>query len=187
MSDAVFLGERLAVLLQPRHLILMAFLLAAAFTDARQLRIPNALTGAGAGLALLLSAWPGARAELGLASALGGLALGLALMLPLYLGRVIGAGDAKLIAMVGAFLGLAQMPVALVFIAIAGGLLALAAVARRRAWRALRRTCASLLGSGLHGTVGVQQARLSVGRLPCAVGICLGVGTYLLMRTPGPT
>ncbi len=67
----------------------------------------------GAGLGLLLnsvlpegygfvSSLPGA---LGLWKALAGLGLGLLIMLPLYMLRALGAGDVKLMAMVGAFLG----------------------------------------------------------------------------------
>lgn len=92
----------------------LALLLAAAvWHDVRDYRIPNALVAAGMVLALLMhallpagggfaAATPGG---LGALKALQGMGLGLAALLPFYLLGAAGAGDAKLMAMVGAFLG----------------------------------------------------------------------------------
>ena len=75
----------------------------AAAWDMRQRRVPNLLvfpaTLLGVVLQLALSGWQG-----GLA-AFGGMAVGLVLLLPGYLLGTTGAGDVKLMAAVGTFLG----------------------------------------------------------------------------------
>lgn len=75
----------------------------AAYSDLRRRRIPNALILSGI-VGAFFCAWflPGIA---GIATASGGLATGLVLLLPLYLLRGMAAGDVKLMAMVGAFLG----------------------------------------------------------------------------------
>lgn len=100
-----------------------AMLAAAVWTDLRQRRIPNSLVLAGLGVALALSASPGG---IGAASALGGMAAGFLLLLPLHLLRVMGAGDVKLMAAVGAFVGYPEVLLALSAALVAGGALALA-------------------------------------------------------------
>ncbi|MEG0884092.1 MAG: prepilin peptidase, partial [Janthinobacterium sp.] len=91
-------------------LLLCILLTGAVWHDMRSRRIPNGLVFGGALAALLLHAvlTPGA-GGLGLPAALGGLALGLALLLPMYMLRALGAGDVKLMAMVGAFIGPQQV------------------------------------------------------------------------------
>lgn len=103
-------------------------LAAAVAIDVRTRRIPNWLTGAiaAAGFGLAFgggSVTPG-RAALGLV-------LGLALMLPGHVIGATGAGDVKLMAAVGAFLGPALVFRAFLYSALAGGVLALAVAARR--------------------------------------------------------
>lgn len=119
--------------------ILGLLLLAAAWSDLRTQRIPNRLVLAGLLLALLLhtvlpagngflSVIPGA---LGLLGALQGLVLAFLATFPLYWFRVMGAGDVKLIAMAGAFLGPVDIWWALLFTLFAGGVLAVAMILRR--------------------------------------------------------
>jgi prepilin peptidase CpaA len=130
--------QMLASLGQHPHLwLLIALLLLAVCIDWRTLRIPNWLTGGGAALALALSltgAWPSQPQPW---QALAGLGLGLGLMLPLYLLGVMGAGDVKLMAMAGAYLGPQPTWQAVLWVWFTGGLIALAVVAGRHAWRAL--------------------------------------------------
>lgn len=75
----------------------------AAWMDWRTRRIPNWITVPGMILGIatntILAGWPGAKASLA------GAGLALALLLPLVLMRGLGAGDWKLMAAVGAFLG----------------------------------------------------------------------------------
>jgi prepilin peptidase CpaA len=92
-------------------------------TDIRRRRIPNRLVLAGAGAALALSAMPGG---IGAGSALGGMAAGFVLLMPFHLLRVMGAGDVKLMAAVGAFTGFPGVLPAVLAALLAGGVLALA-------------------------------------------------------------
>ncbi len=77
-------------------------LVVAAVIDGRELRVPNWLTFPFALAGLAFAALPGG---LGLPAALAGLALGLVLLLPLYAVGGMGAGDVKLLAGVGAWIG----------------------------------------------------------------------------------
>jgi prepilin peptidase CpaA len=107
--------------------------------DLRTRRIPNAITfgTAIAGLAL---------AALGLTgitpvSAILGLLLGLLLMLPGHVLGATGAGDVKLMAGVGAVLGLERIVPAFLLTAIAGGMLAVGiSIAKGRLGATLERT-----------------------------------------------
>jgi prepilin peptidase CpaA len=75
------------------------------------------------------------RVPLGLETVLAGLqglGVALALALLLYALGAVGGGDAKLLAVVGAFLGLKALPGALAYIVLLGGALAIVIMARRR-------------------------------------------------------
>ena len=111
--------------------IFTALLAAVARSDIAARRIPNALvlalivTGAFVAISVL-------RHDVGLSRAAAGFALGLALWAPLWLIRMLGAGDVKLAAAIGTWLGPAGVLEASVLAAIAGGGLALLVLARRR-------------------------------------------------------
>jgi len=117
---------------------LLLLLCAAAWHDLRSRRIPNALvypgTAAGFLLNSLLSQGMGG---LGALDSLAGLGAGLLLLLPLYLLRAMGAGDVKLMAMAGAFLGARGVTSAFIYVLLAGGLLAIAMAWRHRKPRML--------------------------------------------------
>ena len=110
--------------------VFTALLAAVARSDVAARRIPNALvatlivTGAAAAATVM-------RPAVGLAGAAAGLALGLVLWLPFWLLRVLGAGDVKLAAAIGAWLGPAGVVQASLLAALAGGVLAAAVLARR--------------------------------------------------------
>lgn len=111
-------------------LTLLATLLAGAtWLDWRHNRIPNALSFGGAGAALLAALLLGGAS--GLLLAVAGLAVGLLLFLPAYAMGVMGGGDVKLMAMVGAFLGPVETVAAIVFTLLAGGAYGLLYVFRR--------------------------------------------------------
>ena len=110
---------------------LLALLVVAAWHDIRSRRIPNALVLPGVVAGLLSNAvLPQEMGGLGIFVSLAGLGLGFVLLLPPYLLRAMGAGDVKLMAMTGAFLGGRGMMGAFMYILLAGGLLALV-----MAWR----------------------------------------------------
>jgi prepilin peptidase CpaA len=122
----------LLMLLAPsaRAGLLLLLLGAAAWIDCREMRVPNWLTAGGMAAGVALNTF-GAQA-VGVMPALGGLASGLLLLLPLYALRVLGAGDVKLLAMTGAFLGVPAFFPALLAISIAAGACALLLVLMRR-------------------------------------------------------
>jgi prepilin peptidase CpaA len=97
--------------------------------DLKHRRIPNVLSLATAvtGLALAAAGITG----ITLASSLVGLVLGVALMLPGHLFGATGAGDVKLFAAAGTVLGASHTFKAFLFVAIAGGVLAVAIAVRR--------------------------------------------------------
>lgn len=109
-----------------QHLLtaaLLLLLLMAVWQDIRHYRIQNTLVITGALVAVIAhTALP---AGLGFYTALLGWLTGLALLLPLYLLRVMGAGDVKLMAMTGAFLGPQAAAIAGLYILITGGVLSI--------------------------------------------------------------
>jgi prepilin peptidase CpaA len=111
------------------RLALAGALLAAAYTDLREQRISNRLTFP---LMLLGLAYHGmVRGQDGLAFAGYGLVLGLIVMIVPYLIGVMGAGDVKLMAAVGAILGPADLLNAFLLTSIFGGVYALGVLAMR--------------------------------------------------------
>jgi len=192
MSDLAMAAELWwMLLLQPRTLVLTVLLLAAALIDWHSMRIPNSLTLGGATLGLLMSMLAPASPHMGLGFALSGLALGLVLMLPLYLMGVLGAGDVKLMAMAGTYLGGAATLQAVAFVFITGGLIALAVVLWRRAWLPMLSNLKSIFlmlrvaPETLVHPRGVLASMPSVGRLPYGVSICAGTLAYLVFHQLG--
>jgi prepilin peptidase CpaA len=101
----------------------------AALVDVSTRRIPNALTAVMA-LGALAAAATGAT-DLSVGRSVLGLVVGLGAMLPGYAIGATGAGDVKLLAAVGAWVGPAAAAESFVFAAVAGGVLAAAAAYRR--------------------------------------------------------
>ena len=83
--------------------VLFVVLVVAVATDLTNHRIPNLLLWPALSLALMLHIMSGGIA--GLTTAAGGLTLGLAMLLPVYALGGMGAGDVKLLGVVGSFLG----------------------------------------------------------------------------------
>jgi prepilin peptidase CpaA len=174
---------------------LLVLLIVVVRHDIMSHRIPNQLVLIGVllGLALngvLPAGWgfnsviPGG---LGWLTALQGMAVGLALFLPIYWLGAMGAGDVKLMAMVGAFVG----PVDILGVAlatfIAGGLMALLVlIYSKQLLQALENLKLLLLGSMIKLSVGqmppIVKLPVSVGKLPYAVAITVGTLTYLIWQ-----
>jgi prepilin peptidase CpaA len=106
-------------------LALTVVVVLAVASDLRTRRIPNVLTVSGLGVALALRAVMGVDALL--AGLVGG-AIALGLTLPLVMLGGLGGGDSKLLVAVGAFLGPAGLPMALLVTALSGGVMALGLV-----------------------------------------------------------
>ncbi len=90
--------------------------------DLKDRKVPNALTVTAAALALAIAALPG---EPGFRDALLGFVVGFAVGVPLFALGGLGGGDVKLLAAVGAFLGFARLPMALLVTAFVGGAMAI--------------------------------------------------------------
>jgi prepilin peptidase CpaA len=165
-----------------RYGVLTVFLLAAVWTDLANRKIPNRLVYSGVGLALVCqTALPSGE---GLWVSLQGLGLGLALLLPLYLLRAMGAGDVKLMAMAGAFVGPQLIIGATLVTLVAGGVMAVMAALRQRAfWRLVENLKVMFLGSMARLAAGQlpvpEQPAASVGKLPYALAIAAGTLGYL--------
>lgn len=105
-------------------MMLLGLLAVALVADLRARRIPNGLVLVGLAVGTIgqcvQSGLPG------LASAASGAAIGLACLLPFYIRGAMGAGDVKLMAMCGAFLGPLQIVVAAVASLLIGGLVGVA-------------------------------------------------------------
>lgn len=179
--------------------ILLSLLAAATIADFSHRRIPNliVLTGLLLGLGLntfvpegsgLFSRY--APGGMGLLAALGGMALGGGLLLPLYALRAMGAGDVKLMAMVGAYLSPAQILWTVLMVLLVGGLLSLAFAMKSGA---LQKTFSNvrLLFLGAFSSLMLREppnlgvVGKSAGRMPYGLAISLGTGSYLLMQYQG--
>ena len=156
--------------------LLLAFVACAAYVDWRTSRLPNGLTLGGLACALVASLLP---QGIGPLDSILGAASALVLLFPLWMLRVTGAGDVKLLAMVGAFLGVPGIFFAIFLTMAAGGVYALglgwfggnlpriAANARDM----LQVTALAVL----HRDRPRPDAVASVGKLP--YGVCVFAGT----------
>lgn len=95
----------------------------ATFTDLRSRRIPNWLVLPFLGIGVLVACW--FHGWHGLGQSAGGAGLGLLLFGIFFLAGGMGAGDVKLCAAIGAWIGPSQMVMALVLTGLAGGVMAL--------------------------------------------------------------
>ena len=163
-----------------RYLLICALMIATvgAVKDVRRQRIPNWLTYSGLLAALVirtgLGGWPG------LKGGLAGMLFAGGIFFLLFLLGGMGGGDVKLMAAVGAWVGLAQVGILLIISAIAGGLLAAGYVlVHKRMLESLRNMVELLrhhLTEGIkpHPTLNVQQQ----GTLRLPYGLAIAIGTF---------
>jgi prepilin peptidase CpaA len=112
------------------------------------------------------------------------------MLLPLYILRATGAGDVKLMAMVGAYLGPWGVASAALLSFIAGGALALAVALGRGALGQLLanlRTMlfGTLLSAMTTGKTTITAPAVSVGKLPYGVAIAIGTFAHAVMVQRG--
>jgi len=158
--------------------------LAATFSDLRSRRIPNALTVGAAVVAVamhgLLNGWSG------VLLAATGWVVGLILLFPLFALGGMGAGDVKLLAAIGAWLG----PIGAVWTglygSVAGGIMALiVALARGYAVAAIRNVGTILRVwsmAGVQPVAGLTLADKSSVRLPFALPLAVGALVTMWMH-----
>jgi prepilin peptidase CpaA len=163
--------------------------MSAAVWDIRTRRIPNALTFGSAIVAVAFHALdagtvravPGA-----IAWSAAGCAVGFLLFLPLFLLGGMGAGDVKLLAAMGAWLGPAAVCWVAIYGSVAGGVMALPLIVARRA---VGRTWSNIWGligywrlAGIRPHPGLTLETPGAIRLPYALPIAVGALLTLWWR-----
>lgn len=156
----------------------------AAATDLAARRIPNLLTFGAAAVGLLFHTVEGGLTGFGWAAA--GWLVGAAVFFPFFALGGMGAGDVKLVAALGAWLGpLGAVQVAIAA-ALAGGLVAIVVMLRARYLRtALQNLRLLFLHWGVNGMSPLPELTLASGtgpRLAYAVPILLGTLGVLWLR-----
>jgi prepilin peptidase CpaA len=172
--------------------VLCALIISAAWSDVKSRRIPNQIVFIGALTGLLfnfllppgngfISSLPGA---IGLTDAFSGLGLGLIILMPLYVLRGMGAGDVKLVAMIGAFLGPQAIIKVVLLTFMVGGIFSIALAFRQRTLNRLFSNVKTMIyiagfKLALHETPKLEESFVSAGKLPYAVSIAIGTFSYM--------
>jgi prepilin peptidase CpaA len=168
------------------ELVLLVMLFLACAFDLRQRKSPNRLLALGLLISLALHLASGQPSHV-LTMYLAGFGVGLVMFLPLYLMRGMAAGDVKLMATVGAFIGPGLAWQASLATYCAGGLLALAIVLFKKRGRAAFANVGNILHPMLMRMQGAQLAPQdppvsSVGGMPYALAITAGTCVVLWIR-----
>lgn len=189
MAEPGYFFELLGMLAtDPRTGVLLALLAAAAISDYRTYRIPNVITGGGIVFALVYNTVVTPEWHADWTWAPLGMLLGFGAMLPMYLIRAMGAGDVKLMAMVGAFLGVSGTAYALLFSIVTGGIAALAFALRKRVMGRMFSNVGGVLRGMMWSTVTRGSPQLqpgaapSVGKLAYGISIAAGTTASLVAR-----
>lgn len=172
----------------------------AVVSDMHRGRVPNLLVVLGTvaatlfhsvaepGLGVLDDFLPG---SIGLVPLTQGVMVGFVCLLPLYALRAMGAGDVKLMMMVGSFLGPLQTFGVVVLTFAAGGVLALAMALWQRSFKQLALNLRFMLTTSAVNAATGQSAKFeplqqTAGRMPYAVAIAAGTLLQLyLVRSGG--
>lgn len=167
--------------------VLVVVVAAATWVDIREHRIPNRLVAIGLLIAVIYHTM--SPFGHGASFAIAGMAVGVSSLIPLYIMRTMGAGDVKLMGMVGAYLGTAAVISAVLATLIAGGILALIASAYKRALpQLLGNLQTMLIQRDIRRMGGAGSEALpvppSVGKLPYAVAISAGTAVQIFMLRP---
>jgi len=136
--------------------VLIVILCLAALSDLMLRIVPNWLILIGLMIGLVMSASLGGFLGIGIMAV--GAISGVLLFLPIYMVGLLGAGDVKLIALVGGFLGLHQLLVTSLLIFLAGGVISLITLQR---------------AAGIHGSI----------QVPYAAAIATGVILHFMIFT----
>ncbi len=183
----------MAVQLQGIQVLLPTLLLAAVWVatalDFHQRRIPNRLTVNAAILGIVLQSLIGGPS--GLLAALGGLGVGLAILLPGYAVRTTGAGDVKLMAAAGTFLGPFWALVAGLASMVIGALVAVLFAAStivsrtpKAPWQRYGLMLRTLVSTGRVSYIAPADGEVMGQRFPFAVSIALGTTATLALWWP---
>ena len=153
------------------------------WSDAKRRRLPNALTLGG--LAVGLCAQAGWNGWSGFTNALGAAGIAVAFLLIPFLVRAAGAGDVKMLAACGAFLGMRWMPLFLMAVSFAGLFVAMAMIFTRQVTTArLKHAFRSVFDwryDRVAGKAALPPKDDERARVP--FGIAIAIGTWLTLAT----
>lgn len=172
--------------IEVKSVLLILIVVAGAWLDIKSRKIPNRLILTGLALSFAVQIFSGVT---GFIAWCLGLLIGLGIFLPLHLLRAMGAGDVKLVATAGAFLGPVQALDMALMTLLAGGVLALACALWQGVFRRALKNIRFIL---IHTWVKTPQrdgARIDVaattGNLPYAVAIAAGTLLHLFLERTG--
>ena len=155
--------------------------LVACLFDVKSSRIPNALTFSAVAIAMAFHVL--APSGGGIAFALAGFAIGLAVFFPMFALGAMGAGDVKLMAAAGAWIGWKAVLFVALYGSIAGGILAVIVAVRRRylfeAFRNVRMLVTYWWVAGVKPFPALTLESKHALRLPYAVAIGAGLAVTL--------
>lgn len=150
-------------------------------SDLRTRRIPNKLVLAIAFLGLAHSLYAGPSAATALARSFGGMGVGLAIWFPLYVLRMMGAGDVKFFAATATWLGVHATLEAAVLSAGFGGFLAAIWLVKSSGWGlAFVRVV-----HGLQRPSALHLAEASQGKHRLPYGVAMAAGLAMAAWLPG--
>lgn len=177
-----------AFFIEFERIVLFLLVIIAAVCDIRSRRIPNKLVFPGALAAIAFHTI--SPYGIGFLSSMGGLAFGLIAFLPLYMTRAMGAGDVKLMAMVGAFLGPMAALGAIITTLIAGGVLAIASAIRNKSTQRMFNNIKvmmtyAMVGAATGNRISAEITSISAGKLPYGIAIAIGTTAHLLLSKNG--
>lgn len=175
--------EWLDFLVQNWHVKVVAItLIVAAWIDGKELRVPNWLT-----FSMVLSGLAYCTISggfQGLGNGLLGMVVGLLTLLPLYAVGGMGAGDVKLMAGIGAWLGPMITLYAFAVSAVLGAIMAVLMVTYRKGWSTYYKNTMMILfewvqirnPSELYARASERKPRMTL--LPYGIPICIGSIAY---------
>ena len=169
-----------------KFIVLLLLLSAAVVTDLKSHRIPNALLAPALCLALALQTL-GTGVD-GIVAAFGGVAIGLAMLLPFYIAGGMGAGDVKLLGVVGAFLGPWGAVVAGLATMVAGAVLGIGVILWQRFWPMFEpyaEQMTNLTGNELQPAAGYKVRARGPTTTKIAYSPAIAVGTALALWYTG--
>lgn len=165
--------------------MLIVILLCAVATDLRHRRIPNRLIVAGLCGALLCALAGGGL--IAAVAAIKGAAVGLLVLLPFFVVRLVGAGDVKLLSVVGGFTGVAALLPVVLGTFIAGGVLGMVWLVRDRSMNQMWGNLKLILLAAVMRLQGAQVMLsdfnlTTAARLPYALAMLGGVVSWMALR-----
>lgn len=173
----------------PLVLAVLILLLVSAIWDIRHRRIPNVIVFTGAGLGIVLQF--GLAGFSGLLDGLSGLGLGLAILMPGYLLGTTGAGDVKLMAAVGTYLGPYSVLIAGLASLVVGGVIALGfmflaifSADSPSPWQRYGLMFRTLFATGRPIYLRPAEGEVMGRKFPFAVSIALGTSLLLIWQSP---